>query len=127
MKKVFLFTLLLSAAVLVGCAVNWIDKVEQTRVASAKTGYRVVSEYNRYYFDKTNFLGGTTPSLENTTSNIYHYSVSLGRSLQELKRLEDAYRLAPTNQAEISKLLSAVASQSSNLVYLVNTFKSSSK
>lgn len=105
------------------CATRWIDKVAQTRAATAKVGYRAVSEFNGWYQQRTNELRGTTPKLEIQRTAVYTLSSNLSASLLTLEAVEYNYRLAPTNQTPVVSAAQAVASQSSNLVYLVTTIR----
>ena len=103
-----------------GCATSFIDKVSQTRVATAGISYRTVAEFNAYYQGQTNALHGTTPDLEAKRSLIYEQAVNLGVSLAALEALEDSYRAAPTNQPALLNALGAVAENATNLVNTVN-------
>jgi hypothetical protein len=108
---------------MMGCATKFIDKVAQTRAAAAKGGYRTVAEFNGWYHERTNALRGTTPALEQSRLKVYTLSSNLSLSLLTLEAVEDAYRLAPTNQAPVVSAVDAVAGQASNLVNTVNTLR----
>lgn len=125
-RDIVIGTLAVTTALLIlltGCAVSWIDKVSQSRVASAKIGYRTVSEFNGYYQDKTNKLKGTTADLEAARSLVYDTSTNLSLSLLTLESVENAYRLAPTNQLPVVNALNAVTANVSNIINTVNYIK----
>ena len=126
MKNKFITTAATSLFVIVlitGCATSWIDKVSQSRVASAKIGYRTVAEFNGYYSAQTNRLKGSTPDLDAARQLVYGASKDLGLSLLTLEAVELSYREAPTNQLPVVSALNAVTANVSNIINTVNYIK----
>jgi len=115
----------LAVIIATGCATKFIDKVSQSRAAASKIGYRAVAEFNGWYSLRTNNPAAFKTTLDELNAEkgaVYTISTNLSLSLLTLEEVENAYRLAPTNQSAVVNAAAAVAANSSNIVKIVNLF-----
>ena len=80
--------------------------------------------FNRYYHQKTNDLGRTTPRLENDRKFANEKKQEIGRTAQLVEQARLEYKANKTTEAEfeLKALLTMLDSQGSNFVALVQSF-----